>query len=294
MEKKVVQAKNNLLQGKKNRKEKKVSGPVQDLEQHVRPDWWRNIFNSTYLKTDADVVEDAKLTHKEIDLFTKVAKLSPEHRILDLCCGNGRHSLELTRRGFNFVEGFDRSHYLIQKAKGSTKKEGLTVRFKEGDSRKLPYSPDSFDVVMILGNSFGFFEMIQDDLRVLQEVFRVLKPCGNLLIDIPDGDHLKENFQPRSWEWIDEKHFVCRERSLCLDKHRLTSREIITNVKKGVIIDQFYAERLYTQESIHELLKTGGFSDIIIHGIISSESQRNQDLGMMEKRIIATCSIRKE
>ncbi|MFH0774866.1 MAG: methyltransferase domain-containing protein [bacterium] len=281
-------------QSKKNGKEKRVLGPVQDLEQYVRPDWWRDIFNSTYLKTDADVVDDTKLTRQEIDLFTKVAKLSLQHRILDLCCGQGRHSLELARRGFNSIEGFDRSHYLIQKAKEQAKKEGLTTRFKEGDARKLPYPSDTFDTVMILGNSFGYFETIQDDLRVLREVGRVLKPWGNLLIDISDGDYLRGNFQPRSWEWIDKKHFVCRERSLSLDKQRLTSREVVTDVEKGVIVDQFYAERLYTKESIQELLKTGGFSDILIHGTISSESARNQDLGMMERRIIVTAGIRKE
>ncbi|MBU1599372.1 methyltransferase domain-containing protein [bacterium] len=282
-------------QDKRYGKEQKgVLGPVQDLEQYVRPDWWRGIFNSTYLKTDADVVDDSNITRQEIDLFTKVAKLSQEHKILDLCCGQGRHSLELARRGFRFIEGFDRSHYLIQKAKESAKKEGLSLKFKEGDARKLSYPNDTFDTVMILGNSFGYFETVQDDLRVLQEVFRVLKPWGNLLIEISDGAYLRDNFQPRSWEWIDKKLFVCRERSLSLDKQRLTTREVVTNVEKGVIADQFYAERLYTKESIQELLKTGRFSDIILHGTISSESVRNQDLGMMERRIIVTTSIRKE
>jgi D-alanine-D-alanine ligase len=282
-------------QCKKNGKEqKRVLGPVQDLEQYVRPDWWRGIFNSTYLKTDADVVDDANITRQEIDLFTKTVKLSSEHRILDLCCGQGRHSLELARRGFRSIEGFDRSHYLIQKAKETAKKEGLTIRFREGDARKLPYPNDTFDVVIILGNSFGYFETIQDDLRVLQEIGRVLKPWGSLLIEISDGEYLRDNFQARSWEWIDKKHFVCRERSLSLDKQRLTTREVVTNVEKGVITDQFYAERLYTNGSIQELLKQGRFSDIILHGTISSESQRNQDLGMMERRIIVTASIRKE
>ncbi len=279
---------------KKQGCQKRVLGPVVDLEEHVRPDWWRSIFNSIYLKTDADVVDDQSITMSEVNLFLKILRISPEDKILDLCCGQGRHSLELARLGLQNVEGLDRALYLIQKAKSQAKKEHLNVRFREGDARKLTYPSDTFDVVMLLGNSFGYFETIQDDMRVLKEIFRVLKPQGRLLTDVADGGYLMEHFRPRSWEWIDKRYFVCRERSLSLDKQRLISREVITHVEKGVIADQFYAERLYTRESLNELLKKGGFSDITIHGEISPDSQRNQDLGMMERRIITTAVVRKE
>jgi D-alanine-D-alanine ligase len=272
----------------------KSLGPVPNLEEYVQPDWWRLIFNATYLKTDGDVVDDQLVTTKEVDFFSEVLKLSPQQKILDLCCGQGPDALELARRGFLNVEGLDRSRYLIQKAKAQAKKEGLSVKFREGDARKLPYQPDSFDVVTILGNSFGYFETIQDDLRVLREVFRALKPWGRLLVDVADGEYLKKKFQPRSWEWIDKRYFVCRERSLSLDKQRLISREVVTHVEKGVVADQFYAERLYTRKSMTELLQRAGFTDVAVHGQITGDSQRNQDLGMMEKRIIVTACVRKD
>ena len=273
---------------KNNRQKKKLLGPVPNLEKHVPSDWWRSIFNSLYLKTDADVVEDPNITKQEVDLFSQILNLSPNSNILDLCCGQGRHSLEFAIRGFQYVEGLDRSHYLIQKAKCSAKKEGLNVRFREGDARKLPYTPDVFDVVMILGNSFGYFETTNDDLRVLREVFRVLKPGGNIIIDVADGEFVKEHFQSRTWEWIDKKHFVCRERSLSTDKERLISREVISHSDKGIIADQFYAERLYTKETLGLLFKIAGFSDIAFHGEIATDSQRNQDLGLMERRLIVS------
>ena len=273
---------------------RKCLGPVMSLEEHVPPDWWSRIFNSLYLKTDSDVIDDRAITSQEVDLFSKILNLSPEDKVLDLCCGQGRHSLELSRRGFRFVEGLDRSHYLIQRGKMSAKREGLDVKFREGNARKLPYSPDSFDVVMILGNSFGYFETIDDDIRVLKEVFRVLKPWGKVLIDVADGDYLRSHYRPRSWEWMDKKHFVCRERSLSHDEQRLISREVITQVEKGVIADQFYAERLYNKETISKFMRDAGFSDVSFHGEISPDSKRNQDLGMMEQRLIVTGVIRKE
>jgi len=192
------------------------------------------------------------------------------------------------------VEGLDRSHYLIQRGKMNAKREGLSVKFREGDARKVPYPADTFDVVVILGNSFGYFETVEDDLRVLREVCRVLKPWGRLLVDVTDGDFMRKNFQSRSWEWIGKKRFVCRERSLSGDGQRLISREVITDVEKGVLADQFYAERLYTQESLSKLMKVAGFADTTFHSSLSPNSQRNQDLGMMEQRIILSTTVRKE
>ena len=269
-------------------------GPVDNLESYLQPDWWRRIFNSMYLKTDADVVEDKQITCTEVDLFTGFLKLDPHMVILDLACGQGRHTLELARRGFKYVNGLDRSHYLIRKAKNICASEGLSASFKEGDARKLPYQPDTFDLVMILGNSFGYFESLDDDLKILKEVFRILKPNGRFLIDVADGNYLRENYSPRSWEWIDSKHFVCRERSLASDNQRLISREVISNINKGVIVDQFYAERLYSQESLKEILARCGYTEITFLGNYQTDSKKNQDLGMMERRIIASATARKE
>jgi D-alanine-D-alanine ligase len=269
-------------------------GPVQNLEDFLQPDWWSRIFNSMYLKTDADVVEDDGITSFELDLFTRFLDLNTNQVILDLACGQGRHSLELARRGFREVYGLDRSHFLINKAKQVSIREGLKVKFREGDARKLPYHADTFDIVMILGNSFGYFENMEDDLKVLKEVFRVLKPNGKFLLDLADGSYLRDHFNPRSWEWLDKNHFVCRERSLSSDNERLISREMITHLSKGVIVDQFYAERLYTREKLMELLKTEGYTGVILHEDYATASSRNQDLGMMERRIIVSTTVIKE
>lgn len=269
-------------------------GPVLDLEEYVKKDWWKKIFNAFYLKTDGDVVDDQKITEFEVNYFTNVMNLQPEHQILDLCCGQGRHSIDLAKKGFKYIYGLDRSRYLIQKAKSDAKKVGVSCRFREGDARKLPYQSDTFDFVMNLGNSFGYFESINDDFLVLKEIFRVLKPWGNVLIDITDGEYIKRNFQQRSWEWIDKNLFVCRERSLSLDKQKLISREVITHVNKGVLVDQFYSERLYSRNVISKLLEKVGFCDITFHDSITPESQRDQDLGMMEKRIIINAKVKKE
>ncbi len=271
-----------------------VLGPVENLESYVKADWWKEIFNANYLRTDGDVVEDVSITQQEVDLFIDILNLNQDNFILDLCCGQGRHTLELSRRGYSNLFGLDRSHYLINRAKSINKKEGLNVVFREGDARKLPFTTDTFDFVIFAGNSFGYFESVNDDKQVLEEVKRVLQPFGKLLIDLTDGNYMSKNYQPRSWEWIDKNYFVCRERSLSEDKKRLISREVINHVKKGVIADQFYAERLYSKNSIEDLLNKIGFSNIQFHQELKPDSQRNQDLGMMAQRILVSSCIKKE
>ncbi|MFH1352111.1 MAG: methyltransferase domain-containing protein [bacterium] len=284
----------NIEKKTKNTRRPVVLGPVANPEDHVRKEWWREIFTPLYLKTDGDVINDDDITRHEVDIFLDILKPLPDSAVLDLCCGQGRHTLEFARHGFKFIEGLDRSHYLIQKARAIIKKEGLNVKFREGDARKLPYPADNFDIVMILGNSFGYFETSQDDLRVLKEVFRVLKPRGKILIDVSDGEYLRKKFNPRSWEWVGKKYFVCRERALSVDRTRLISREIITDAEKGVIADQFYAERLYSHQMLKKLLEGAGFYDTFFHSEISVDSKRNQDLGMMEQRLIYTAAVQKE
>jgi D-alanine-D-alanine ligase len=271
----------------------KTLGPVEDLELHVRSDWWRTLFNSLYLKTDADLLDDMEVTKKEVDIIVSISGLAPEDRTLDLCCGQGRHVLELARRGFSNVEGYDRSQYLIRKARSRAQKENLQVRFRKGDARKLPYLSDTFDVVTILGNSFGYFDSILEDRKILEEVFRVLTPKGNVFIDISDGDYIRKNFHPRSWEWLDKRYFVCRERALSSGGDRLICREVIIHIDKGIIADQFYAERLYNKESLFELLTTSGFSSPTFHTTFSPVSSGTQDPGMMEQRILLSASVEK-
>ena len=268
-------------------------GPVDNLEAFVPADWWRWIFTPLYLKTDADVVADAEITASEVDTLIEVIRADIDTNILDLCCGQGRHTLEFWRRGYHGVEGLDRSHYLIQKARKQAQSEGLEARFREGDARKISNRPDTFDVVMILGNSFGYFETVDDDLRVLTGVSRVLKPGGMLVLDLTDGDYMRSNFQPRSWEWADKKLFVCRERALSSDGQRLITREIISHIDKGILADQFYSERLYSKDDIARLVRDAGFSNVQHPEGFVSASRRNQDLGMMAQRILLTCTAHK-
>ncbi len=264
-------------------------GPVSDLERHLPSDWWRTLFNSLYLETDGDVIENDRNTAQEVDLLIGSAGIERNDRILDLCCGQGRHSLELAQRGFPRVTGLDRSRYLIRLARKRARQRNLQVSFHEGDARRFRLGDAEFHCVCILGNSFGYFERPEDDLAVLESVKRALASGGALVMDLMDGDWMRRHFDPRSWEWVDQNHFVCRERDLAEDGDRLISREVVVHAERGVIADQFYAERLYSKERLDALLTRAGFTNVRFHALLAPESARNQDLGMVAHRLFLTC-----
>jgi D-alanine-D-alanine ligase len=263
-------------------------GPVSDLERHLPSEWWRTLFNSLYLETDGDIVENDRNTRQEVDLLVASTGLERGDRILDLCCGQGRHSLELARRGFRHVTGLDRSRYLIRLAKKRARQANLPVSFHEGDARRFRLGDGEFRCVSILGNSFGYFERPEDDLAVLDSVRRALASGGALVMDLMDGEWMRDHFEPRSWEWVDQNHFVCRERALAGDRDRLISREVVVHAERGVIADQFYAERLYSRERLTALLTRAGFAKLRFHSVAAPDSARNQDLGMVEHRLFLT------
>ena len=265
-------------------------GPVSDLERHLPSEWWNGLFNALYLKTDGDVVENVENTRREVDLLVEATGLTPDDRVLDLCCGQGRHCLELASRGFLNVSGIDRSRYLVRLARRRARRTGANVTFHEGDARKFRFPESSVDCVAIMGNSFGYFDQADQDGAVLERVKRVLRSRGTLAMDLADGDWLIGHYEKRSWEWIDQNQLVCRERSLSSDQQRLISREVIIDAERGVIADQFYAERLYSRAGIVALLEDAGFSEVRFHQTLETQSTREQDLGMMANRMFLTAT----
>jgi D-alanine-D-alanine ligase len=263
-------------------------GPVADLEHHLPGEWWRGLFDSLYLRTDGDVVENDANTVAEVDLLVQSTGIGTGDRLLDLCCGQGRHAIELARRGFQHVTGVDRSRYLVRLARRRAKKLGLDIAFREGDARKLRVADSSLDCVFVMGNSFGYFDVEDGDIKVLTAIKAALRGSGTLALDLTDGEWMQRHFEPRSWEWIDQNFFVCRERSLTADGTRLVSREVVVQAEEGVIADQFYAERLYSRERILALLERLGFRGARLHETLRAESTRGQDLGMMGARLFIT------
>src|SRR5919199_5263013 len=125
-------------------------------------EWWQTWFGPAYL-----AVYDAYLAERtpaEVDGLEAVAGLRPPMRILDLGCGQGRHSIELARRGYE-VTGLDQSPVLLAEAKHRAAEAGVNVRWILADMRDAP--KEDFDLCVNLFTSFGYFAEDADNQRVL-------------------------------------------------------------------------------------------------------------------------------
>lgn len=249
----------------------------------VDPDWWKDLFDETYLITDARSVCDQGVTCREVDFLLSVLKLEKHWPILDLCGGQGRHSLELSRRGFEEITVVDYSRFLIDLGKKQARDEGLGTRFLRKDARDTGLPSESFRAVFVMASSLGYF---MDDLQneaILREACRVLAAGGILLLDLPNREFVLDHFSPQSWHEAEGGTIICRQRRIEGDV--VYGREMVLSKEKGLIRDAEYCTRLYSPERIQELLETAGFDSVAFHDDFVSHEAKG-DYGLMNNRMI--------
>jgi D-alanine-D-alanine ligase len=267
----------------------KTFGHVSKLEPYVNKDWWKFLFNMNYLKTDADVVEDESITKKEVDFIINIMKkynINEKSNIVDICCGQGRHLIGLNKMGFKNLIGVDYSSDLLRVARIRSKYN--EIKYIQSDVRNIRnLSSNISDYIQMLGNSWGYFNTIEDNVKVLKEIYRLLKKDGIFLLDVTNGSYVSKSFSKSSWEWIDKYILVCRERELSIDGKKLISREIIIDLKNKNTTDQLYSEFLFSIDEIISILSANHFK--VLDSIIYDIDGEHVDSGMMSSRYVLIC-----
>ena len=251
----------------------------------VNPDWWKTMFDEVYLLTDARSVCDPTITRREVDVICSLLPIQASHKILDLCGGHGRHSLELSKRGFEACTLLDYSQSLINIARAKARNGNVAVDFICEDARQINVPDASYDHVIIMGNSLGYIQEKKADLKILTEACRVMRKDGWILVDVADGEAVKSFFKPNAWHEIGEETVVCRQREI--QGEVICAREIVLDKNQGLIRDQAYAIRLYDADSLSTLLRRAGFRRIKIHSDFSPHP-KDGDYGFMNSRLIVT------
>jgi SAM-dependent methyltransferase len=114
-------------------------------------------------------------------------------KVLDLCCGPGRHLVALAKRGFA-VTAVDRTRFLLEHARARAAQANLSVEFVLEDMRRFS-RPATFDLIINLFTSFGYFEDQADDVRVLEIVRENLRPSGVFVLEMVSKERLAREFQ---------------------------------------------------------------------------------------------------
>ena len=145
--------------------------------------WYQELYENFESYGDEPYTQN---THLEVDFVEQVIGGDRSKGILDIGCGNGRHSLELARRGYT-VLGVDLSESMLAQGRRAAAAENLAVRFMQCDARELPFI-NQFDVAIMLCE--GAFSLMEDDAMdtlILCNIARALKPGGQLVMTAPNA-----------------------------------------------------------------------------------------------------------
>lgn len=213
--------------------------------------WFKKAFGRDYLVVYAH--HDAAAARRDVEGLAATVPLAHGDRILDLCCGAGRHLIELRRRGHR-VTGLDLSAQLLAVARRGDRQAPLA----RGDMRQLPFRDGSFDVVLSLFTSYGYFESDSDNHQVLTEIARVLQPAGRFLLDYLHRDHVLRHMVPRSLRRRGHTT-IAEERRLTRGGDRIEKRvSIHERGRPGATRVFLESVKLYSPEELVLLLGDAG------------------------------------
>ena len=221
----------------------------------------------------------AHQTDGEVAFIERALGLTEACDLLDLCCGPGRHSVRLAKRGHR-VTGVDISAYNLEKAVEHAADLGVEVTWREADMRATGLADASQDVVINMFSAFGYFDDAENQ-RVLEEVARVLRPGGRFFIDLINRDSLMRRFETRregerrdGRTGIEEHHFDPKTGAnttmwtvIAADGERITT--------------QIHTVRIYTLQEIKLRMADAGLKVEDVWGSLDGE-----DLTLDSRRLV--------
>ncbi|UCF97902.1 MAG: class I SAM-dependent methyltransferase [Spirochaetaceae bacterium] len=198
---------------------------------------------------------------KEAEQVLDLAGIHPGAAVLDLCCGVGRHSLALARRGLR-VTGVDRTQIYLDRAATAAKRENLSLELVCEDMRRFRRE-EGFDAVLNLFTSFGYFEDPEDDQRVADNIYASLWPGGVLVMQLMSKEVLARTFRPRDW-YEQDGLLVLEERKVKQSWSWIESRWTLISAGRRVDLD--LSHRLYSASELATLLRDRGFTQVVPYG----------------------------
>jgi SAM-dependent methyltransferase len=182
--------------------------------------------------------------------------------VLDLCCGAGRHSVELASQGLT-VTGVDRSSFLLGKARALAEEQGVEVEWVEADMRDF-VRPACYDLVLNMFTSFGYFEVASDDVKVVENVFRSLRSGGKFLIDVAGKELVAAVFQPTTSDESPDGGLLVRRHEIVDDWSRIKNDWII--IQGGTTTSFTFHLRMYSARELEDTLDRAGFRYVRVFG----------------------------
>ena len=163
-------------------------------------EWFRDWFGEAYLELYPH--RDEEEAARAVALYRERSGIGAGDRVLDLACGAGRHLQRLRAAGLR-ATGIDLSAPLLDAAR---RRPGVAEALVRADMRALPFADASFDGLVNFFTSFGYFLTPEEDVRVLREIRRVLRPGAPFLMDYLNADWVVDRLDPETVGEVNGTH----------------------------------------------------------------------------------------
>ena len=185
---------------------------------------------------------------------------------LDLGCGPGRHAIPLARHGFR-VTGVDLSSFHLARARERATAAGLAIELVQSDMRAFVRA-EGFDLALSIFTSFGYFDDPADDLRVLQNVQRSLRPGGVLVMDVASKERMARVLHPTLSQRTADGALLVQRHQIVEDWSRV--RNEWTVVRDGRARTFEFRLRIYSGQELKALLTEAGFAAVTLYGALDA------------------------
>ena len=237
-------------------------------------DWYEKSFGEDYLIVYKH--RDFSGAYEEVRSMVSWLDLRQGAKLFDLCCGMGRHALALHNFGYD-VTGMDLSERLLREARERDKHSA--VRWIRGDMRNIPLD-ETFDAVVNLFTSFGYFADDAENEQVISEISRILRPGGKFIIDFLNPEHVVNHLVPES-ERRDGKTIIQEKREI---KSGFVQKQIVLLDGEGKGDPRVYWERvkLYQLPQFEKMTENNGLViENVYGGYDKSEYDEKQSKRMI-------------
>ncbi|MHC4990927.1 MAG: SAM-dependent methyltransferase [Planctomycetota bacterium] len=159
----------------------------------VPPEWWRTFFDETYADFGLHPLDTPETLDRVADFLVEHLELQPGHRVFDQCCGLGRVSRPLCRRGVEVV-GVDLAAEYVRRATRDAEREGLSATYFHADAREF-VAPDPCDAAINWFTSIGYSEDDTENARLLRCALDSLRPGGRFVLECASTPRVLAHFQ---------------------------------------------------------------------------------------------------
>ena len=220
------------------------------LELHINPD------HDIASRSSAKV----KLT---TDLILEQAG-KPNMHILDLGCGPGLYAEILAQKGHT-VTGIDFSQNSIRYATQQAKQKQLNIQYLYKNYLELNFD-GQFDLAIMI--YLDFCALLPEDRdKVLQNVYRALKPGGLFICDVVNERNIEKKILPTSWD-VERGGFWKSTPYIALNKGyhypevRVMANHHVVIGEDDMVDSYIFWSHYFSSDNLIPIFKSGGFGNI--------------------------------